>query len=145
MLLSTLELKDWKKVAPYVDTVCLPIYSISNANKQLNLQSAQAIEQIATLLEKKISGRLLLLPAICYAEGEPSIFQQYLIHLMREFLRIGFHYVVTISDHPIPTMDPKEIEQIHCCMDLDRFTEEEIVRFAERCFQQTLDLWVKNI
>lgn len=143
MLLSTLDREDWKIVAPYIDTICLPIYSISSFDKQFDVKKAQEIEQIASRVEKKITGRLLLLPAVCYTGGDPSIFQQYLKQIMGSFLQSGFHYAITISDQAIPTIDQKEIKHLH--FNIDQDSKEQVEESAENCFQQILHLWVKNI
>lgn len=142
MFLSSIDPKNWQKDAPYVDTVCLPLYTNPFFDEQ-GLERARVIEQIAFQVERKVTGRLLLIPAICYSRDDFSVFQTYLQQVIHSFQQTGFHYVITIADQPIAVRQEK-IEHLHFQVEKKQYSQEEIEVSAEECFQQIFDSWLKN-
>ena len=144
MQLSTLNLEKWNENAPFVDSLCLPIYSISATNQEHSLRKIREIEAIAFQLEKKMMGRLLLLPAVYDSKQESSVFQEYLAQILKSFLQMGFHFAITISDHKVPSIHLEEMEHVRFQIAQELLTEEQVEASVDQCYQQILDLWVKN-
>ena len=133
LFLLTIDPKKWQKDAPYVDTVCLPLYANPFFDEQLGLECARAIEQIAYQVERKVTGRLLLIPAICYSSEDLSVFQPYLEQVIHSFQQTGFHYAITIADQPIAVVKQEKIEHFHFQIENKPYTQEEI------------ELWRRNV
>lgn len=144
MRLSTLELEKWNEIAPYVDSFCLPIYTLAVDNLEFSFKKMREIEQIADRLEKRVMGRLLLLPAICCSDQQSSAFQQYLTQLFQSFLQSGFSFAITVSDQKVQRIQQHKMEHIHFRLDPELLTEEQVEEAVDQCYQQILDLWVKK-
>ena len=74
MRLTEMRQDEWTKVAPYVDTLCLPVYRTAFSEKRIRLEERRVVEAVADRVERALTGRLLLLPAIAYegGTGKPS-------------------------------------------------------------------------
>ena len=75
MRLSTMRREEWAKVAPYIDTLCLPVYRIAFSEKQIQLEEKRVVEEVAGRVERALTGRLLLLPAIAHEGGDREAFR----------------------------------------------------------------------
>ena len=82
MRLTEMRQDEWTKVAPYVDTLCLPVYRTAFSEKRIRLEERRVVEAVADRVERALTGRLLLLPAIAYEGGDREAFRAYLGSLM---------------------------------------------------------------
>lgn len=138
MRLATMDLQDWQEQAPFVDTLCLPIYELQFANKQLDIVRGREIERIASLVEKKLTGRLLLLPAMSYVFDKA-----YLARVIDKLQQSGFNYLLLLTDRDDIQMDNPVVSCFSVPTDGDTpLSEEEIEAQAEKCFQHVVDWWM---
>jgi hypothetical protein len=148
MRLLEMNQEEWQKVASYVDTLCLPIYSLSFTDKQWQDASRKRCEYVARSLEKQLAGRMLLLPAICYTGGELSIFREYLRSLLQSWQQSGFHYVILIGNQKyLQQNDEKEVPfSLHqAILPQENDTAmEELDQATEKLYEEVLQQWVKN-
>lgn len=144
MHLATIDLKDWQENASYIDTLCLPIYSLKFSEKQLDLNKGREIEKIAHWVEEKLTGRMLLLPAISYASEEDQVFQQYVQWVITELENSGFHYLVILTDQKLKLNHDSTLSILQVPTTEEPRTSEEIEEVAQHFVQQVIDLWLKN-
>lgn len=139
-----MDVEKWKENASFVDSLCLPVYTLSVTDPDGSIQKMQQIEQIASQVERQVMGRLLLLPTLFYPDQQPGIFQQYVEKLFQSFYRTGFSFAITISDQSIPLLHLEEMVHVPIQVDQGLLTEEQIKDSIDQCYQQILHLWVKN-
>lgn len=148
MRLLEMNQEEWQKVASYVDTLCLPIYSLSFSDKQWQEREMKMCEYVAHSLEKQLAGRMLLLPAICYTGAELPLFRDYLRNLLQNWQNSGFHYMILIgSQKYLQEDDEKKIPFFLYQATLSRGNEiavEEFDQATEKLYEEVLQLWVKN-
>lgn len=148
MRFATLQTGDWEKVAPYVDTLCLPVYNLSLTEKKLGLSKGKMIEFLVESLEKKLAGRLLLLPSVSFTGDSGERLQAYLEDVLQGFDSSGFNYVSLVTDQDI-RLDMIESQVTfklhqHILQTEDITDVEAIDREVEEFYQEILDLWVKK-
>ncbi|MBA4496060.1 DUF2487 family protein [Paenactinomyces guangxiensis] len=148
MRLSTLEISEWRQNAPYIDTLCLPVYSIHIEEKQILDQQGRSVERVARLLEKKLTGRLLLLPAITYTSKDEKVFLSYLNEVIGQLSRSGFYHLILITDERHASLCGNLEIQTDAvqllCYSLDfgeNSTEEQIEQRAEVLYQKVVNMW----
>lgn len=146
MRLVQLNPEEWKDVASYVDTLCLPVRSIKIRNKEIMLKNSRMIQDFAEDLERKLGGRLLLLPSITYMGGDFEIFNSYLDEIITEMEQSGFYYMVFIIDGALK--DNVEMRETDSVKILSYFTElpedpaqTEIDEARESLYQKVLAIW----
>jgi hypothetical protein len=106
MRLSSLDHEDWIRWAPYVDTLLLPLYRIRISGKQPVLGEARRVREVASRVERELTGRLLLLPAIPYATADPGSLLQYVEHVADE-VKGDFHHFILLAPEAYRTwLDP---------------------------------------
>lgn len=148
MRLREMNKEEWQKVASYVDTLCLPIYSLSLADKQWQDLSMKKCEYVANSLEKQLTGRVLLLPAICYTGEELSVFRDYLRSLLQSWKNSGFHYVILIGNQKYLLGEDEEESPFTLYQAVlpegNDSNVEEFDQAMEKLYEEVLELWVKN-
>jgi hypothetical protein len=92
MKLLKQNVSNWSDVAPFLDTICLPVYRYKMEQKELQLEEAHLITYITDELEKRLSGRMLLLPAFSLFSSDDKLLTHTLDHLNKELVDSGFHY-----------------------------------------------------
>jgi hypothetical protein len=88
--------EEWKAVAPYVDTLCLPIFPASVRNKELTGSAAARAVKVAELVEEELKGRLLLMPPLPFS-GEMEAFLSYLKSVLKDWKESGFHHIFLLQ------------------------------------------------
>lgn len=83
---------NWTTIAPYLDTICLPVYQYQMVHKELQLEEASLIEYITDELEKRLIGRMLLLPAYNLIGKDEQLMQNAISGMGKELAHSGFHY-----------------------------------------------------
>lgn len=142
--LATIDLKDWQENASYIDTLCLPVYSLRFSEKQLDLNRGKEIEKIAHWVEEKLTGRMLLLPAISYADESDQVFQQYVQQVVSELKNSGFHYLVILTDQKLKLEDDSTLSILQIPTLEEPRTSEQLEELAKHFVEQIIDLWLKN-
>lgn len=149
MRLLEMNQEEWQKVASYVDTLCLPIYSLTLTDKQWQDESMKMCQYVAHSLEKQLAGRMLLLPAIAYTGDQLSIFRNYLCSLLQSWQKSGFHYVILIGNQKyLQEEDEKELPFSLYQASLPEGNDvamEELEQTTEKLYEEVLQLWVKNV
>ncbi|SMO42902.1 DUF2487 family protein [Melghirimyces algeriensis] len=112
MRLSHLEGTEWSHLAPYVDTLLIPIYQIRIPGKQPDLGEARRVRELADRVERELAGRLLLLPAIPYGQPTDKRLRCYVESVVEELGRTGFHHLFLLvpESHSI-SLEPSEQDQ----------------------------------
>ncbi len=150
MRLVQLTPEEWKNVASYVDTLCLPVTSIKIENKEIMVKSSRMVEDFAEDLERKLGGRLLLLPSITYMGGNVEVFNSYLSEIITEMEQSGFYYIVFIIDgalkeHVKEMRKTEFMKVISCFTELPEDpTQTEIDEVRESLYQKVLAIWSKT-
>ncbi|EGK13950.1 hypothetical protein HMPREF9374_0483 [Desmospora sp. 8437] len=96
MRLSSLDQEDWIRWAPYVDTLLLPLYRVRITGKQPDLEEARRVREVAARVERELTGRLLLLPAIPYAAADPGSLLRY-VESVAEEVKGDFHHFFLLA------------------------------------------------
>ncbi|SDW59507.1 Protein of unknown function [Marininema mesophilum] len=101
MRLTRLERDEWKRTAPFVDTLLIPVYRIGITNKNPDLTEAKGTEKLARLVEEELTGRLLLMPAICYGSAKEENFLRYVKDVGKQLRNSGFHHCFLMGNDEI--------------------------------------------
>jgi hypothetical protein len=123
---------NWSTIAPYLDTLLLPVYHYQMVQKELQLEEASLIEYITEELEKRLIGRMLLLPAYSIIGNDHELLQHIVDNAKKELVHSGFHYTFLVilegnwEENSLNTpfhilMVKKEVEKE---MELERLYEE---------------------
>ncbi|MBB6444690.1 YpiF family protein [Bacillus benzoevorans] len=100
------------KAREYVDTIVLPLFPVSFAEKMKQSAGMSEFVQLLSLqLERKFKGRLLLLPGFIYAKtaGEnEDVVGANLLKWEKEFFENGFKYVYYLTSD----IDCKKVENV---------------------------------
>ncbi|WP_168188858.1 DUF2487 family protein [Thermoflavimicrobium daqui] len=157
MRLMDMNTTEWQQFAPYIDTLCIPISSFSLQEKQLNRLQAQRVEQITKRFEKKLMGRVLLLPPISYVGKDSSVFLSYLNEVMTDLSQLSFHYLILVIDGQYKYIE--EVDLTHLSFmdsvvhmvptieaELDEAAKEEMIdQEIMKLYNKTLKIWQTNI
>lgn len=111
MILKGIDQQQWGSIAPYVDTLLLPIAPVKLAAKELHLDAGLLIDELASDLETKLTGRLLLLPSIFYIGEDRELFASYLNRIVTEMLDSGFTYLILLADQTLADL-LSEVEEV---------------------------------
>jgi len=143
MRLTTLNQEEWTKVAPYVDTLCLPVCRISFSEKQIHLEEKRIVEEVTGRVEKALAGRLLLLPAITYEGGDNrEVFRNYMNGVLTNLLRSAFHHILVVLPEDLAdAVEDHERVMYHPLPVREGATEEEIDGWVETLWKRIIDLW----
>lgn len=142
MRLTTLRQEEWTKVAPYVDTLCLPVYRLFLSEKRIHLEERRIVEGVADRVERSLAGRLLLLPAIAYEGGDREAFRAYLGSVLADLVRSSFHHFVVVL--------PEELAEaakglgkitVHPLPVREEAAEDEIDEWALALQERIVGLW----
>jgi hypothetical protein len=148
MKLVTLKHSEWQQVAPYVDTLILPVYQVEIQEKRLYVEKGKQLERVVSTLENRLAGRVLLLPAISYIGHNRFTFSSYMMEVVKAFSQSGFTYLILVVDGTIGLDEEWNHEEgqllktIHISLQLeDQMTSEEIEDQVGNIYQQILDIW----
>ncbi|MBD1371603.1 DUF2487 family protein [Hazenella sp. IB182357] len=148
MLLATMKQEEWKQHASFVDTLCLPVYDVRIEGKQIMMDAAKMVEEIAVGIEKRLTGRMLLLPAIPYTGGDMDLFKHYIEHVLQTFQAAGFYHFICITDQKIQLEMPTDsmIQFLPYIVKTENVNDEE-ARTAEidLLYAQILENWQKQV
>jgi hypothetical protein len=95
--LSQVKADEWDQMAPYVDTVLLPVYRIRFPEKRLDVAEAKRINRVAALVEEELKGRLLLTSPIPYTTEHTDVWEHYLCEVVRDLAAAPFPHVVILA------------------------------------------------
>lgn len=147
MRLVQLNPEEWKDVASYVDTLCLPVTSIKIRDKEIMVKNSRRVQDFAEDLERKLGGRLLLLPSITYMGKSVGIFNSYLDEIITEMEQSGFYYMIFIIDGALKD-NLREMKETGSVKILSYFTEltedpaqTELDEARESLYQEVLEMW----
>lgn len=105
MIWDKLSEQDWKKVAPYVDTLLVPVLNIDLANKAELGEEQQVILNAAAEVERQLTGRLILMPPVPYIANE-TWFQAYISSIRRRAEDGGFRHLFFILQETSLELNP---------------------------------------
>jgi hypothetical protein len=128
---------DWSTIAPYLDTLLLPVYSYQMKDKLLDLEEVSKIEYITEELEKSLVGRILLLPAYnAIGDNNPHLVNM-IADLNKQLVHSGFHYtfLVILEKDDIPSDLDTSIHVLSVKKDADIDAE------LERLYEEVLTIW----
>jgi hypothetical protein len=128
---------NWTSIAPYLDTICLPVYQYQMIHKELQLEEASLIEYITDELEKRLIGRMLLLSPCSLIGKDQQLIQHIISSIDKELAYSGFHYRFLVILEG--TWDNNEIDSSFHLLsvqnDVDKDTE------LERLYEEILHTW----
>lgn len=141
--LMTMSDREWQEVSTFVDTLCIPISGVSIKQKQIFTQQSRLLERVATSLEKRLKGRILLLPAISYIGQNHEVFMAYFNEIIREMKDSGFYHLVIVSTESLSICDSnQQINTLTHQVNLeDTATDEELEEAVDLLFQDVLHMW----
>lgn len=125
----------WSNVAPYLDSLLLPVYRYKLEEKQLQLTEADLIEYIAEELEKRLIGRVLLLPAFTLLGDNVRALEQIVTSASMELVHSGFHYSFLVIIEGTLDEVPEGFYPLFVNKDADRDLE------LERLYEEILSVW----
>jgi Protein of unknown function (DUF2487) len=147
---NTLNPDEWKKVATFVDTLCLPVYSFTLKEKQPERKRSDALEEVANRLEALLAGRLLLLPAIPLVSGNKEVMFSYLREIIRDMNGSGFLHLVILADSALGVGEAftvtEEVAGLFRVAVVEVDTEKalasgDLAPEVDRCYSRILDMW----
>lgn len=147
MRLTQMNPAEWKEVAAFVDTLCLPVTSIRIQEKEIQMENGEMVQYFAEELEKNLTGRLLLLPSISYTGQNPEVFKSYLNEIIKDIRQSGFYYFVFILDGSLKDLIQEYSNEDYqnillYSMDLSKdATQSEIEEESKKLYQKVLELW----
>jgi|GEM_PF-2002249 hypothetical protein len=142
MRLSTMRREEWAKVAPYIDTLCLPVYRIAFSEKQIQLEEKRVVEEVAGRVERALTGRLLLLPAIAHEGGDREAFRAYVNSVLAELTRSAFHHLVVVLPEDLAdAVEERGKVTVHPLPSREAPAEEAIEEWAESLQARVVGLW----
>jgi hypothetical protein len=125
----------WSSVATYLDSLLLPVYRYKLKEKQLHLTEANLIEYIAEELEKRLIGRVLLLPAVALLGEHGQSLQQIVTTASAELGKSGFHFSFLVIIEGTLDQFPEGFYPLVVNKDVDRDLE------LERLYEEILNIW----
>ncbi|WP_028775887.1 DUF2487 family protein [Shimazuella kribbensis] len=128
---------NWSSLAPYLDTICLPIYQYQMNQKELKLEEASLIEYITEELEKRLIGRMLLLPACSFIGQDEKLITHTILSMDKGLVHSGFHYrflVILEQTCEIGNID-SSFHVLQVKKDVDKDIE------LERLYEKILTVW----
>ncbi|MGA8943858.1 MAG: DUF2487 family protein [Thermoactinomyces sp.] len=147
MRMEQLTPEKWKDVASYVDTLCVPVVSIQIREKEIMLKNSRLVQDFAEDLERKLGGRLLLLPSAIYLGIKEEVFRSCLDEIIKSMEQSGFYYLVFIIDEALKDV-VKEMTEAGSVKILPYFVElpenpvqTEIDKARESLYQKVLEIW----
>lgn len=128
---------NWTSIAPYLDTICLPVYQYQMTHKELQLKEASLIEYITDELEKRLVGRMLLLPACSIIGKGEQLMQNVISSVDKELAHSGFHYrfLVILDETWGGNYQNSSFHLLSVKKDVDRDVE------LERLYGEILHIW----
>jgi hypothetical protein len=142
MRLSTMLQEEWTKVAPYIDTLCLPVYRVSFLEKKMQLGEKRVVEEVVERVERALTGRLFLLPAIAYEGRDREAFISYINSVLADLARSAFHHLVVVLPEDLAeTIDGRGNITVHPLPVREEATETEIDEWAEALKKRVIGLW----
>jgi len=150
MRLSKMNMEEWAGVAAYIDTLLIPVYSMNIKDKQIEWASARIVEQVSSELERRLAGRVLLLPPIPFLGDNREVLFSFLGDMLKQLGHSGFTYQIVVADmppgsalsesgndHPAPSA-----EVLYHLIETDSTSMEETIdREVEQLYQKVIDLW----
>lgn len=150
MRLGKIKMDEWASMATYIDTLVIPVYSVNLINKNIEMDSARMIERISGELERRLAGRVLLLPAIPFFGEQKEVLFSFLCDMLRKLGHSGFTYQVVITDQSVTGIETSKgdslyqentlfytIELPENEFDFDELYDHEM----EQLYQEILNLW----
>ncbi|SFX00220.1 Protein of unknown function [Thermoactinomyces sp. DSM 45891] len=107
MKLYTVDNKEWQQVAPFVDTLILPVASCFIEQKQVP-QSFHRLERVAERVEQGLQGRVFLLPTIVDYGMAPELFRSVIHNTVQSLQKSGFSHLVVLTDEKHAHMEGDE-------------------------------------
>jgi hypothetical protein len=142
MNLTTMRQEEWTKLAPYIDTLCLPVYRLSFLDKQIQLEERQIVEEVVERVERELTGRLLLLPAIAYEGGDREAFRTYMGSVLADLTRSPFHHLVVVVPEDLAEAAEDHGKIVYHPLPIrDGATDDEIDAWAEALRERVVGLW----
>ena len=129
---------NWSTIAPYLDTLLLPVYRYQLEDKHLQLEEAGKIEYITEKLEKRLIGRVLLLPAYSIIGKNNLLLENMISDLNKELVHSGFHYtfLVILEENGVTNhLDTSMANILSVKKDADSETE------LERLYEEVITIW----
>ncbi|QKG84345.1 DUF2487 family protein [Kroppenstedtia pulmonis] len=139
---ADLESKDWEQWAPYVDTVCIPVYQIRISDRKPDLREMKWMEQVSHRLEGELRGRLLLLPPIAYGSSNPKLLAPYLEGVAEELREARFHHLILLFPRHDRIMEDWNLKdsQGFTPMALEKEVD-DLDKVVKTLVRQIVDLW----
>jgi hypothetical protein len=146
---NTLNPDEWKKAAPFVDTLCLPVYSFTLKEKQPDRMRSDTLEEVAARLETLLAGRLLLLPAVPLISGNREVMFSYLREIIRDMNDSGFLHLVILADRTLGLEEAFAEQEVAglfraTVVEVDTekaHTSDDLASEVDRCYSRILDMW----
>lgn len=105
MIWDNLDEQDWKKAAPYVDTVLVAVCDIKPENKlDLSSQTSRTV-YVASEIERQLKGRVMLMPPVSYLSNEPW-FQSYVSSIRSRAEKGGFRHLFFVVEERVLETTP---------------------------------------
>ena len=140
MIWDKLNEQDWKKVAPYADTLLIPVMNIDLENKaELEYQRKDSLHTAAEI-ERQLTGRVLLLPPVAYIANE-TWFQSYITSIRRQGEVGGFRHLFFLLDEKVLEVTPHIDWGAHLSISEQRDSVAQIQQLCEQIVQK----WQKEV
>jgi hypothetical protein len=144
MRLETFQPDEWSKSALFVDTLVLPVYSLKVRDKQFHFEEASAFLHVINELERRLTGRVFLLPAIPYVPERLESLKLYLQEVCQMLSESGFAHLLIVTDEDRVNMCKEVLPEsaiLHCLSPKDSSLEEWKEKELAIIMQELLKLW----
>jgi len=144
---SQLDAAEWGRYAPFLDTLLLPVFRLRFEEKQPKLEEATGIGAVADLLEKTLTGRVLLLPPIPYSGASPKVFRSYVESVLSQLGGSLFHHLILLVPEDLAEewgelQSPDSIKLLVAGVTVYRLvSDQDIQTEAERLQARIIRLW----
>lgn len=144
---SQLDTTEWGRYAPFLDTLLLPVFRLRFEEKQPKLEEAAGIGAVADLLEKTLTGRVLLLPPIPYSGASPKVFRPYVESVLSQLGGSLFHHLILLVPEDLAEewgelQSPDSIKLLVAGVTVYRLvSDQDIQTEAERLQARIIRLW----
>lgn len=150
MKLTNLQPEKWFRSAPFVDTLILPISPVRVNGKLFHQEERVRMEKVCSEVEKRLMGRVLLLPMLHYLPQEKEKIELYLSDVINQLGDTDFTYLFLVVDEVVGEVEVST-KNVTNLLHVDFYTlssssqdTDLVEQNVEQLVSSILDIWSKD-